>query len=225
MPLVSHADLESSLAAALDAQPLRRNVQATIGDRLGINAAQIGLQANRTRRRRHHDGRGQVAAAALVTRLPAKGETLHFLMDGNFRLADTIPVIQSLIGQPVALTICTLGLNDDTTDLLAAMLRDGRLAGLRLAFSSYFRASDTATAERAVEVLTKLGASVAVERLHAKLQLYQPAKGRDRYVLETSANLRSCQCVEIAAITNDAGLYRWHDGWLKDFFQRNQIKP
>lgn len=223
MLLVSHADLESSLAAALDALPSRRNAQATIGDRLGISAAQIGLQANRTRRRSHRDGR-QVAAAALVTRLPAKGETLHFLMDGNFTLANVITVIQSLIGEPCRLTICTLGLNDDTTDMLAAMLRDGRLAELRLAFSSYFRASDPDTAAHAVKTLTEQGATVAVERLHAKLQLYRPARGRDRYVLETSANLRSCQCVEIAAITNDSGLFRWHDQWLTQFFNRNAIK-
>jgi hypothetical protein len=224
MPLVSHADLESSLAAALDAQPPRRNAQATIGDRLGISAAQIGLQANRTRRRSHQDGRGQVAAAALVTRLPAKGETFHFLMDGNFRLADVVPVVQAHIGQPVKLTICTLGLNDDTTDMLAAMLRDGRLAELRLAFSSYFRASDPDTAAHAVKTLTEQGATVAVERLHAKLQLYRPATGRDRYCLETSANLRSCQCLEVASVTNDPSLFRWHDQWLTQFFNRNAIK-
>lgn len=217
-------DLETTLCAALDAMPTRGNGAATIGQRLGVSASQAGLFGQRTRRRSQHDGRSQVAAAELVTRLPTRDETIHFLMDGNFRLADVIPVIQSHIGQPVALTICTLGLNDDTTDALAAMLRDGRLARLRLAFSSYFRASDPDTAQHAVEALTKAGAIVACERLHAKLQLYQPTKGRDRYVLETSANLRSCQCVEIAAITNSAGLFRWHDGWLTEFFTRNAIK-
>src|ERR1035437_1152237 len=115
-------------------------------------------------------------------------------MDGNFTLAAVIPVIQAHIGQPVKLTICTLGLNNDTTDALASMLKDGRLAELRLAFSSYFRASDPDTAAHAVDALTKAGATVACERLHAKLQLYRPATGRDRYCLETSANLRSCQC-------------------------------
>jgi hypothetical protein len=46
------------------------------------------------------------------------------------------------------LTICTLGLNDTTTDQLAAMLRVGTLSGLRLAMSSYFKASDPETAAR-----------------------------------------------------------------------------
>ena len=29
----------------------------------------------------------------------------------------------------------------------------------------------------------------------------------------------------IAAITNDAGLFNFHDGWLTEFFNRNAIKP
>ena len=217
-------DLESALCAALDTLPKCRNAAATIGQRLGVSAREAGLHSHRTRRRVFHDGRGQVAAGELVTRLPAKGETVHFLMDGNFRLSDVIPIIQQHIGQPCRLTICTLGLNNDTTDQLAAMLKAGTLAELRLAFSSYFKASDPDTAVYAVQTLTRQGATVAVERLHAKLQLYQPAKGRARYVLETSSNLRSCQCVEVVSVTNDPGLYHWHDQWLTGFFNRNSIK-
>jgi len=218
-------DLETSLCNALDALPASQSRPATIGARLGVSAQAIGLHAQRIRRHSYLDGQGIAAAGELVRRLPAKGETLHFLMDGNFRLSDVISVIQSLIGHPCRLTICTLGLNNDTTDLLAAMLKAGTLTELRLAFSSYFRASDPDTAQHAVETLTQAGAKVACERLHAKIQLWQPATGRNRYVLETSANLRSCQCVEIAAITNDPGLYRWHDQWLTEFFKRNAIKP
>jgi hypothetical protein len=217
-------DLENDLCAALDAMPASRNAVENIGQRLGVSARETGLHGHRTRRRQVHDGRGQVAAAELIQRLPVKAETHHFIMDGTFTLAAVIPVIQLLIGEPCRLTICTLGLNDTTTDALAAMLQAGKLAELRLAFSSYFRASDTATAERAVEVLTKLGATVAVERLHAKIQLWQPATKPDRYVLETSANLKSCQCVEIASLTNDAGLFKFHDQWLTIFFERNSIK-
>lgn len=216
--------LESALSAALDALPKRRNAAETIGQRLGVSAQEAGLHGHRTRRRVFHDGRGQVAAGELIQRIPAKGETVHFILDGTFRLADVIPVIQSRIGQPCHLTICTLGLSNDTIGQLAAMLKAGTLAELRLAFSSYFRASDPDTAAHAIETLTKLGAQVAVERLHAKLQLYQPAKRRDRYVLETSSNLRSCQCVEIASVTNDPGLFNWHWQWLEKFFQHNAIK-
>jgi hypothetical protein len=212
------------LCAALDTLPKRRNAAETIGQRLGVSAREAGLHSHTARRRVFHEGRGQVAAGELIQRLPAKGETVHFILDGTFRLADVIPVIQSRIGQPCHLTICTLGLNNDTTDQLAAMLKAGTLAELRLAFSSYFKASDPDTAAHAVETLTRQGATVAVERLHAKIQLWQPAKGRARYILETSSNLRSCQCVEIASVTNDPGLFNWHSEWLEKFFQHNAIK-
>lgn len=216
--------LETTLTAALDALPRRRERGTTIGSQLGVNAVETGLHGHRTRRRQFLDGQGEANAAALVTRLPRAGETLHFVMDGTFTLANVIPVIQGHIGGPCRLTICTLGLNDATTDQLGAMLKAGTLARLRLAMSSYFKASDPETAARAVELLTQAGAVVTVERLHAKLQLWQPTVRPGRYVLETSSNLRSCNCVEIASFTNDARLYRWHNRWLSKFFERNTIK-
>jgi len=217
-------NLETALAAALDALPTRQDRAGTIGTRLGISAAQTGLHAQRTRRRRFVDGQCEANAAALLKRLPRDGETLHLVMDGTFTLANVIPVIQRHVGEPCRLTICTLGLNDATTDQLVAMLKDGTLSGLRLTMSSYFKASDPETAARAVEALTQAGAVVAVERLHAKLQLWKPITRPDRYVLETSSNLRSCNCVEIATLTNDARLYNWHHRWLTKFFQQSTIK-
>ena len=213
-------NLETSLAAAVATIPTRQKTAQTIGAKLGVSAMDAGLCAKRTRRRSFAEADGATTAAALVTRLPRNGEAIHWLLDGNFRLADVIPVIQAHIGAPASLTICTLGLNNDTTDLLAAMLQDGRLTGLRLAMSSYFKASDPETATHAVQALTAVGAVVAVARLHAKLQLWRPATGPARFVLETSSNLRSCQCVEVASLTNDARLYRWHCQWLTKFFNR-----
>ena len=216
--------LEATLSAALNALPKRQDRSGTIGSQLCISTAQTCLHAQRTRRRQFVDGHGETNAAALVTRLPLAGETLHFVLDGTFTLANVIPIIQSHIGEPCRLTICTLGLNDATTDQLAGMLKVGTLSGLRLAMSSYFKASDPETAAMAVTMLTQAGAVVAVERLHAKLQLWRPATSPARYVLETSSNLRSCNCVEVASLTNDARLYNWHHRWLTKFLQQNTIK-
>ena len=216
-------DLETSLSAALEALPRRRGHSGTIGQRLGISAAETGTHRQRIRRRQFINGQGEANAAALVKRLPKDGEAMHFIMDGTFTLANLIPIIQGHVGQPCRLTICTLGLNDATTDALAAMLKTGTLSGLRLAMSSYFRASDPETADRAVKILGGAGAVVCVERLHAKLQLWQPATSRAHYTLETSSNLRSCNCAEIVTLSNDAALYTWHNKWLSLFFDKNAI--
>ena len=216
--------LETSLLAAIATIPTRQDRAAKIGTRLGISAQDAGLFSQRIHRRQFLDGQGEANASALVKRLPRPGEALHFVMDGTFTLSNVIPVIQAHIGEPCSLTICTLGLNDTTTDALAAMLVAGTLAELRLAMSSYFKASDPETADRAVTVLSQAGATIAVERLHAKLQLWRPATDRARYVLETSSNLRSCNCVEVATLTNDPALFNWQNRWLTKFFQKNAIK-
>lgn len=218
-------DLETLLSDALSTLPGRQSRPATIGGQLGIDAAAIGIHTRRTRRRAFVDGQGQANAAALITRLPRPSESMHFVLDGSFRLSETLPIIAQHIGEPAALTICSLGLNDDCTDLLSTMLKAGTVTELRLALSSYFKASDATTANRAVEVLTGLGAKVAIARVHAKIQLWRPATKAGRYVLETSSNLRSCMCIEQASIANDPGLFRWHDKWLTQFFQRHAITP
>ena len=216
--------LETSLLAAIATIPTRQDRAASIGTRLGISARDAGLFSQRPQRRRFADYAGQtVAAEEIITRLPKVGETLHLILDGSFTLASTIPVIAAHIRQPCSLTACTLGLNLDTVDLLALMLKDGRLSALRLAMSSYFEQTDKDTARHAAAVLKEQGATVAIARVHCKLQLYEPAKGNARYVLETSSNLRSCNCIESAMLTNDPKLFNWHNRWLTKFFQKNAI--
>jgi len=213
--------LEDALLAGLTELP--RKASSTIGDRLGINSEHVGKCSTRTRRRFQNWSEQSATAGRLLKRLPRPGETIHFLLDGSFVLASVIPVIIALAGQRCHVTLATLGLNRDTVSLLDEMVRDGRIASLRLAMSSYFAAADAATADFAVEVLKQAGAVVAVERVHAKIQLYAPITRPDRYVIETSANLRSCNCVEAAALTNDPKLYNWHDKWLSRFFDRFKL--
>jgi hypothetical protein len=56
-------DLETTLAAALEALPKRRDRAGTIGTRLGISAAEAGLHAQRIRRLQFIDGQGEANAA------------------------------------------------------------------------------------------------------------------------------------------------------------------
>ena len=216
--------LDQILAAVVAEIDCESPAKRRIGSRLGINSVEIGLHSQRTRRRQFADLSGQtVEAARVISRLPTPGETLHFILDGSFVLASVIPVIVAHINEPCRLTACTLGLNDSTTDLLAIMLKDGRLASLRLAMSSYFKSADAQTADRAVKVLKAQGAEVAVERVHCKLQLYEPTKSKNRFVLLSSSNLRSANCIEAGSLSNDGGLYTFFDKWLTTFFDKHRI--
>lgn len=195
----------------------------TIGRKLGVSAIATGTVTTRTHRRTFKQANGNNPLDELLPKLPKAGETFHWLLDGTFQMGSVIPHVQRLIGEPCGITLATLGLNNATADELEQMLRDGRATGLRLAISSYFQSADKITAERITAQLKAAGASLAVERNHAKVQLYKPVNKPGRYVIETSSNLRSCNCIEIATITNDTALYDWQDGWLTQFFERNQI--
>lgn len=211
-------DLDNALSGLSRAHAARQS----IGSRLGVQSSPF---MRRPTRRTFVDYSGQtIATEKVIPSLPRPGETRHFLLDGSFVLASVIPVIQNLIGCPVQLTIATLGLNRDTVDLLCQMLRDQWLKSLRMVLSSYFAGSDKAACDHATKKLTQAGAEVITTRCHAKVQLYKPSKGPARYVIETSANLRSCQCLEAAMLTQDAGLYAFHDQWLTQLFNKNTIR-
>ena len=218
-------DFDSILASLEDREPQApKDKQDTVGRRTGLAAAAVGTVTNKITGRTFLDASYRtVTATELLPTLPAPGESRHWLMDGSFTLGSLIPHTLKLIGEPVELTLATLGLNDETASDLARLMHQGKITKLRMAMSSYFYGADKNIAQAIINLLRPLGATFAVERNHAKLQLYKPATGADRYVLETSSNLRSCNCLEIVAVTNDAALFEFHDKWLTTFFLKNEI--
>lgn len=162
--------------------------------------------------------RGKESVVDRLGTLPKPGEALHTIIDGTFKLGDLVPAVHHLAKSPLALTVATLGINKDTVDLIAGMIGRGELTRLRIIFSHYFTASDKSTFNHAIDTFTRCGARVAVDRVHAKLLLFEPPKGRNRWVVESSANLRSCQSIEQLAIINDAGLFAFHEDWLAKYF-------
>lgn len=190
------------------------------GQELGVTAQRL---TRRPTRRRALDMRSQAdAARRLVRPLPKPGESVHALLDGSFVLAATIPAVLDELGQPAALTVSTLGLNDATVDLLCSELESGRLTKCSLILSHYFQQADKEQCQRAVDRLRQHKQRVAVCRCHAKLMLFAPVKSRDRFTVETSANLRSAVCLEQAVITNDPRLYQFHERWTTAVLQHSQ---
>lgn len=60
---------------------------------------------------------------------------------------------------------------------------------------------------------------LAAARRHAKTTLFEVDDGR-KYVIESSANLRSCQSVEQFMIAQDAELYDFHEAWINDLMEK-----
>jgi hypothetical protein len=206
-----------------DALPTASSATLPAGQALGVQAQRI---TRHPRQRRFVDMREQVdAARKLVCPLPRPGESVHALLSGEFILAAVIPAILDELAQPAALTVSTLGLNDVTVDLMVRELETGRLTKCDLVLSHYFQQADKEQCARAVHRMHQAGQAVSVCRNHAKLMLFQPAKGRDRYVIETSANLRSAVCLEQLTLSNDAALFGFHTGWLRQILASSPVTP
>ena len=213
--------LPEAPAFDFDAIPVTSSATRPAGEALGVQAQRI---TRHPRQRRFVDMREQSdAARKLVCPLPRPGESVHALLDGSFVLAAVIPAVLEELAQPAALTVSTLGLNDTTIDLLCRELETGRLTKCDLVLSHYFQQADREQCARAVHRMHQAGQAVAVCRCHAKLMLFQPAKGRDRYVIESSANLRSAVCLEQLTIANDPELYAFHAGWLTQVLKSSPI--
>lgn len=215
--------LPEAPAFDFDALPTASSATVPAGEALGVQARRITL---RPRSRRVIDLRQQSdAARKLVCPLPRPGESVHALLSGEFILAAVIPAVLDELAQPAALTVSTLGLNDTTIDLLCRELETGRLTKCSLVLSHYFQQADREQCGRAVHRMREAGQSVGVLRCHAKLMLFHPAKGRHRYTVETSANLRSAVCLEQLTLSNDAALFDFHTGWIRQILASSPVTP
>ena len=89
--------------------------------------------------------------------------------------------------------------------------------------ADYFAASDAQTYLYARQELTSRGARIAATRNHSKIILL--AIGSDRYVVESSANLRSCNNVEQFTLTHSPALYDFHRAWIERIHAHLETLP
>ena len=187
--------------------------------------AAVGLDQERTHRRhgRHttKDARKASHAAEVLDRLPEPGESIHTVMAASFDAWDFVPAVLKLAAPATIarLTIATLGYNRRGMDELLSMLDRGDVGTATVLASVYFRAHEATLWGWLASELTARGCRLLAARNHAKLLLFEMTDG-DHYVMESSANLRSCRMAEQATITADEALYDFHVAWIHDLFER-----
>ena len=163
-------------------------------------------------------------AAKQIKRLPQHGETIHCLMGGDYNGSDIIPAIQSLAEVNVdELYIATLGFNKTNTTQLCTMFDDGLLRRVTLLCSHYFSQTDGGTFDFAERELTGRGQRIVFTRNHAKILLFR--MGRSFYVVESSANLRSCNNLEQFTLCRSEGLFKFHAGWMERIVAEGCTRP
>ena len=158
--------------------------------------------------------RKQIAKAVeLIAPLPEPDHMLHCLLGDDFNAWEIVPAVLALAGRPAAsLYVATLSFNKLAIGHLAELVKQGQIESCDVLCSHYFQATDKVTYRAGRKSLEAVGARIAYTRSHAKVIAIDVG---DCYVIEGSANLRSCYNVEQLTLTNSAGLFDFHAGWIK----------
>lgn len=179
----------------------------------GLDTAQLAIHRRVIHTGLNHEGINN--AAAQIHHLPAPQHAVSCIMGGNYHGFDIIPAIQRLACIPILdLTIATLSFSKRNISNLTLLLDQGLIQRVGLLTSDYFAKADALIYGAAKRELVELrGQRLAFTRNHAKVICIRTAAGH--YVVESSANLRSCVNFEQFTLTHDESFYQWHLEWIE----------
>jgi hypothetical protein len=147
--------------------------------------------------------------------LPGPGEAYHFLVGDKLSLWDIVPaLIERIAPRPIrALHVSTLSFGAATAADILALLDAGKIQRISFLVSVMFSAKNRHLYDQLVPHLLKRGHRAGAMRTHAKILAIDLGKG-ERYVVESSSNLRTCHCCEQTTIIRDDGLFHFHREWM-----------
>jgi len=165
--------------------------------------------------------RAKVAAEALIS-LPAEGETWHCIMTGDYDSFDLIPTMLDHARPAVIedLHLATLGFNHANARRLLELMDAGVIRRCAMIVSQYYEADhkEADTCYTLARELPARGGWYCAARSHAKVIAARFSDGRC-FVIESSANLRTCRNLEQFAITHDGGLFDFHRQWMEGVYE------
>ena len=176
--------------------------------------------SHRTKSRRLFYDFSQVAhATRLIKTLPTPDETVHCVMDGTFNGIALVPAIIDLAAVPCEnLIITTLGFNLRNIECLIELAERGLIKRLSLLCSDYYDKANRQEYAQAKSRIESIEGTIRSGMNHSKILLLD--MGQNAYVVESSANLRSCSNVEQFTLTNSRPLFQFHKSWIDCMFAK-----
>jgi hypothetical protein len=155
-----------------------------------------------------------------IGRLPEAGEAFHLVTAKRYSLWNVVQAVLHLAEPSMIayLGIATLGFSRQNLDDLLAELDAGRIGKVDFLYSVYFKSNERENCERLAHELTTRGHRVVAMLTHAKILLMRLSDGR-AFVVESSANLRSCSSIEQITMTHEAELFAFHRQWLTEIME------
>jgi hypothetical protein len=205
--------------ATLDLDGIKPIFPELVGEEKDAGREWVGdrRHVRRTDKRVMLDARRLQDAVAHIGHLPEPGEAFHLVTAKRYSLWHVIEAtLQLATPATVAyLGIATLGFSKTNLDELLAEIDAGRIAKVDFLFSVYFKSNERESCERLAHELTTRGHRVVAMLTHAKILLMELSDGR-AFVVESSANLRSCSSIEQIVVTHDRGLFDFHAKWIDE---------
>jgi hypothetical protein len=169
----------------------------------------------RDRKRQLLDATAAANAVKDIERLPAAGESLHFIMRGNFHFWSIVPAVLALATPATIdeLHIATFGTNHGNIASLCRLIDAGRVRRVSFLASCFFRDQSSSVFGVLKDELTKRGQRCAGVRNHAKIVLFKLSDGR-AYSTEGSANMTAANNLEQFALIADEKLRAFHARWI-----------
>jgi hypothetical protein len=218
-PIQPAADWTENLRT-IDAAALRPAIDELAGlEKDTARKLPTGRTTTRTARSIMIDARKRAAAIEDIGELPEAGEVVHLLTAKRFALFNVIEAVLHFRAPATIrhLAVSTLGFSSSNVQDLATMLDNGQVEKLDFVFSVYFRSLEKANCERLTSELGRRGARIVALLQHSKILVIETTDGQS-YVIESSANLRSCASLEQSTIFNDTALAAWHRAWIDGLF-------
>lgn len=212
LPVVSTAPPRSIVSVPLHRSPF--SARPKIDDQPQLGAQVLRRQVTKRTFKHLHEVANAIAE---LDRLPARDESVHCLMRGNFHGWDLVPAVLHL-AQPATITalyVATLGFNKQNATELVAFLDSGKVHSVVFVCSCYFQKANPDEFELLRAGLALRGHSVVATRSHAKILAMQLSDGR-AVVAESSANLRSCRNIEQVCLTESPELFGFHRHWIDE---------
>jgi hypothetical protein len=166
------------------------------------------------------DARRLQDAVQHIGRLPEPGEAFHMVTAKRYSLWHIVQATLQLAAPAsiAYLGIATLGFSKQNLDELIAEIDAGRIGQVDFLYSVYFKSNEKESCQRLTHELSTRGHRVVAILTHAKILLLELTDGRT-YVVESSANLRSCSSIEQIVITHDADLLAFHRAWIGEIME------
>ena len=155
-------------------------------------------------------------AANHIEKMPRKGWSIHALAKGNYSAWDTVPATLRLeYPDPIKqLHIATLSFNKNITESLDSLLKSKQVDRVRLVCSHYYASMEPEAFEEMSRMLKSHGQKIMASRTHAKI-ICMKMSGDRHYVLEGSANSRSCRNSEQFCLSNDRNVWTLYRDWME----------